>query len=203
MTRAMTKETGKFPTQAKNATYGYINLPCDSRVRLLGVASIPGLQKLLGMTARPIVSVDWAGPQFRTVDAEGFTAWRFLEEIFRHGLEDAFVLCLRDLPSRLLPNHRGLSSVPAAVHYLRSLVPGDAFHFVRRKKVKCASPPTSFYINAFHYINACECANERQGETQKVAAQTSEQTIGLFPFLSTDTHRRHRSGIWSQYSLQL
>ena len=85
------------------------------------------------MTARPIVSVDWAGPQFRTVDAKGFTAWRFLEEIFRHGLEDAFVLCLRDLPSRLLPNHRGLSSVPAAVHYLRSLVPGDAFHFVRRK----------------------------------------------------------------------
>ena len=123
----------KFPTQAKNATYGYINLPCDSRVRLLGVASIPGLQKLLGMTARPIVSVDWAGPQFQTVDAKGFTAWRFLEEIFRHGLEDAFVLCLRDLPSRLLPNHRGLSSVPAAVHYLRSLVPGDAFHFVRRK----------------------------------------------------------------------
>ena len=55
-------------------------------------------------------------------------------------------------------------------------------------KVKCASPPTSFYINAFHYINACECANERQGETQKVAAQTSEQTNGLFPFLSTDTH---------------
>jgi hypothetical protein len=133
MTRAMTKETGKFPTQAKNATYGYINLPCDSRVRLLGGASIPGLQNLLGMTARPIVSVDWAGPQFRTVDAKGFTAWRFLEEIFRHGLEDAFVLCLRDLPSRLLPNHRGLSSVPAAVHYLRSLVPGDAFHFVRRK----------------------------------------------------------------------
>ena len=123
----------KFPTQAKNATYGYINLPCDSRVRLLGGASIPGLQNLLGMTARPIVSVDWAGPQFRTVDAKGFTAWRFLEEIFRHGLEDAFVLCLRDLPSRLLPNHRGLSSVPAAVHYLRSLVPGDAFHFVRRK----------------------------------------------------------------------
>ena len=66
----MTKETGKFPTQAKNATYGYINLPCDSRVRLLGGASIPGLQNLLGMTARPIVSVDWAGPQFRTVDAK-------------------------------------------------------------------------------------------------------------------------------------
>ena len=113
----------KFPTQAKNATYGYINLPCDSRVRLLGGASIPGLQNLLGMTARPIVFVDWAGPQFRTVDAKGFTAWRFLEEIFRHGLEDAFVLCLRDLPSQLLPNHLGLSSVPAAVHYLRSLEP--------------------------------------------------------------------------------
>jgi hypothetical protein len=77
--------------------------------------------EMQNMLARPIVSVDWAGPLFRTVDAKGFTAWRFLEEIFRHGLEDAFVLCLRDLPSRLLPNHRGLSSVPAAVHYLRSL----------------------------------------------------------------------------------
>ena len=94
------------------------------------------LANVQNMLTRPIVSVDWAGPLFRTVDAKGFTAWRFLEEIFRHGLEDAFVLCLRDLPSRLLPNHRGLSSVPAAVHYLRSLVPGDAFHFCASQKFR-------------------------------------------------------------------
>ena len=182
MTRAMTKETGKFPTQAKNATYGYINLPCDSRVRLLGGASIPGLQNLLGMTARPIVSVDWAGPQFRTVDAKGFTAWRFLEEIFRHGLEDAFVLCLRDLPSRLLPNHRGLSSVPAAVHYLRSLC-REMRSILCVAKVLCVVKIDSRGT----YINSCECANERQGETQKVAAQSKRMVCFLFYRLTTRT----------------
>jgi hypothetical protein len=93
------------------------------------------------------------------------------------------VLCLRDLPSRLLPNHRGLSSVPAAVHYLRSLVPGDAFHFVRlikvsvQVKVKIDSRGT--YINAWQSALTKDPGRDPEGHS-------SEQTNGLFPFLSTD-----------------
>ena len=172
----MTKETGKFPTQAKNATYGYINLPCDSRVRLLGGASIPGLQNLLGMTARPIVSVDWAGPQFRTVDAKGFTAWRFLEEIFRHGLEDAlscsaFVIYL---PDCYLTTGGSPACQPLCIICGPSA--GRCRSILCVAKVLCVVKIDSRGT----YINSCECANERQGETQKVAAQSKRMVCFLF-----------------------
>ena len=37
-------------------------------------------------SSRPIVSVDWAGPLFRTRDAKGSTAWRFLDELGRASI---------------------------------------------------------------------------------------------------------------------
>ena len=139
----------KFPTQAKNATYGYINLPCDSRVRLLGGASIPGLQNLLGMTARPIVSVDWAGPLFRTqlmqrASLPGAFSKKFSAMDWRTPSCSAFVIYL---PNCYLTTWGSPACQPLCIICgPSSLVPGDAFHFVRRKKVKCAFPRRLFTL---------------------------------------------------------
>ena len=94
------------------------------------------------------------------------------------------MLCLRDLPSRLLPNHRGLSSVPAAVHYLRSLVPGDAFHFVRLIKVsvqvKVKIDSRGIDAGDIHKRLA-ECANERPwARPRRLQLRANEWFVSFF-----------------------
>ena len=89
MTRAKTKETGKFQTPAEK-----YNAPTSIYLAIPGFGFSGGLQirgfktssEMQNMLVRPIVSVDWAGPLFRTVDAKGFTAWRFLDELGRASI---------------------------------------------------------------------------------------------------------------------
>jgi hypothetical protein len=114
------------------------------------------------------------------------------------------VLCLRDLPSQLLPNHLGLSSVPAAVQIPRAscremrsiLCVSLKFQKVSvQVKVKIDSRGT--YINAWQSALTKDPGRDPEGHSSE---QSSKRMVCFLFYRLTHTGR-HRSGIWSQYCI--